>query len=142
VLLVLALWTSAQAPPSRGDRLLLLRVPESQCSFGDGRPIVVHFEKGGAVWINEENVGALKAPERIAEIMSTRAERAVFLLPGREATVQEVANIADQLHSKVQDLHIGIVTNSQRETMKRKVGEIDHFPIECLTWPREAYPTL
>jgi hypothetical protein len=73
--------------------------------------------------------------------MANRAERAVFLLPGKEASVQQVADLADQLHSAVAALHIGVVTYSQqelleRESMERKGDAIKYVPIECMAWPR------
>jgi biopolymer transport protein ExbD len=139
--LVIALIAAAPGPPASGVRLDLLRLREAPFDCGDGRPVVIHFEGGGSVWINEENVGAKRTPQAVADIMANRAERAVFLLPGKEASVQQVADLADQLHSAVAALHIGVVTYSQqelleRESMERKGDAIKYVPIECMAWPR------
>ena len=136
--LVLALFAAAPGPAARGVRVELLRQGPSEC--GDTRPVVIHFEEGGSVWINEENVGARRAPQAVSEIMATRAERAVFLLPGKETSVQEVTSLADSLHSAVADLRIGVVTNRQLESTEREESGMKYVPIDCMAWPRYADP--
>ena len=143
--LVLVLFAAAPGPPARGVRLEVLRLREAPFDCGDGRPVVVHFEEGGSVWINEENVGARRAPQAVAEIMANRAERVVFLLPGKEASVQDVSSLVDRLHSAVEDLNIGVVTYSQRELLERdSMGQggngMKYVPIECMAWPPSADP--
>jgi len=144
--LVLALFAAAPVPPAKGVRFELLRLREAPFVCGDGRPVVVHFEKGGAVWINEENVGAQRTPRAVAEIMTNRAERVVFLLPGKDSSVQDVSSLVDRLNSAVSDLNIGVVTDSQRELLERDSvrqngNGMKYVPIECMAWPSSAFPT-
>jgi biopolymer transport protein ExbD len=117
-------------PPARGVRVELLREGPSDC--GDGRPVVIHWGPDGQVWLNEEGVGAQRAPQIVAEIMTSRAEKAVFLLPGKEASVQEVADLAARLHSAVDGLRIGVVTSRQRESITQVYNGMTYVPIGCM----------
>jgi biopolymer transport protein ExbD len=121
-------------PPACGVPFDLLREGSSDC--GDGRPVVIHWGPDGQVWLNEDGIGVQRAPQIVAEIMASRAEKAVFLLPGTEASVQEVADLAARLHSTVDGLRIGVVTNRQRESITQVYKGMTYVPIGCLAWPR------
>jgi biopolymer transport protein ExbD len=123
---------------AHGVSLLLPSAPlSSDC--GDSRDVVIHWKDDGSVWLNEENVGAVRAPARVAEIMQNRAERVVFLIPGKGESVQDVASLAARLNNSVDDLHIGLVTNRQIEEMTRTDHGITWDPIGCMGFPRSAF---
>jgi hypothetical protein len=121
------------AGPSQGIWYELLRPGPDDC--GDGWPIVVHLEPGRQVWINQQNTGPQEALEMVRGAMATRAERAVFLLPRSHGTVQEVAQLSDQLASTAEDLHIGLVTSRDERLVTRTRGNRSIVNIECMRWP-------
>jgi biopolymer transport protein ExbD len=132
--LILTACVAGLKPPAHGVRLLLPREPKSfEC--GDARTEVIHWGDDGSVWLNEENVGASRAPARVAEVMADRAERVIFLIPGKNSSVQDVAELAARLNSSVDDLQIGLVTNRQVKSMTRTDNGITWVPIECMGWP-------
>jgi len=67
--------------------------------------------------------------------MADRAERVIFLIPGKNSSVQDVAELAARLNSSVDDLQIGLVTNRQVKSMTRTDNGITWVPIECMGWP-------
>ena len=123
--------------PSSGVRLILPREPTSTYC-GDSRAEVIHWGDDGSIWLNEEKVGAVDAPGRVAQVMQDRAERVLFLIPGESASVQEVADLATRLNASVDDLHIGLFTNRQVKSMTRTDHGMTWVPIGCMAWPQTA----
>jgi hypothetical protein len=99
---------------------------------------VIHWGDDGSIWLNEEKVGAVDAPGRVAQVMQDRAERVLFLIPGESASVQEVADLATRLNASVDDLHIGLFTNRQVKSMTRTDHGMTWVPIGCMAWPQTA----
>jgi biopolymer transport protein ExbD len=120
--------------PSQGIQLLLLREPSSS-NCGDGRPIVLHNEPDGSWWINQDKLRPAKIPEAVAQIMESRAERAVYLIPREKSSMQEIAGLTANLEAATPDLHIGIVTHNQIQSMTRHDHGLQWVPITCMSWP-------
>ena len=138
--LLLCLCSAAFKPtPASGVRLILPREPTSTYC-GDGRDEGIHCGNDDSIWLNEEKVGAANAPKRVAQVMENRAERALFLIPGESASVQEVADLATRLNASVDDPRIGLVTNKQVKSMTRRDHGITWIPIGCMGWPRSGFP--
>lgn len=137
--LILVLCAAVDSKPgARGVSLLLPSAPVSH-DCGDARTVVIHWKEDGSVWLNEENVGAVRAPARVAEVMENRAERVVFLIPGKGQSVQDVTSLVARLNNSVDDLHIGLVTNRQIEAMTRTEHGMTWVPIGCMGFLRSAF---
>ncbi len=136
--LILALYVAANLKtPARGVLLILPKEPTSS-DCGDSRTEVIHWGVDGAVWLNEEEVGAERMPDRVAEIMANRAERVLFVVPGKYASVEEVVDLIARINASVDDLHVGMVTNKQITAMTRTDHGVTWIPIDCMRWPQSA----
>jgi hypothetical protein len=122
------------AAPSQGVWMELLQEPETtEC--GDGRPVVLHAESG--IWkLNEDEIRMAQVPATVADIMASRAERGVFFIPPRDSTVQEVLSLAANMEAQTENLHIGLVTHRQIQSMTREEYGFRYVPVACMRWPR------
>ena len=136
--LVLAVCAFAPRQPAEGTHLILLSARPCPPCCVDGREEIVHWGPGQEVWINEERVGAEKAPARIAELMENRAERAIYLMPDREVPYQEVTELASRLQASVDGLYIGLVTRREMKKTESTINGETHYDLECLAWPASA----
>lgn len=113
LLLILILVLLALRQQEYGVRIVLLHLPTKDYQCGDGRPVVVHWGVNHALWINNANVGEANAPYEVRRIMESRAERILIVIPPEDSPVQDVMESLNRLQNAIDDLHVGLITNSQ-----------------------------
>jgi hypothetical protein len=70
--------------------------------------------------------------------MADRPERAVFLLPGQDASVREVADLVTRLNNAVSGLFIGVVTYTQQNDADWPNRPFGNAVVGCMAFPATA----
>jgi hypothetical protein len=70
------------------------------------------------VQVNLEKLNRASALRRIQDEMQPRAERVVFILADREATVQQFVSLSQDLRSTINNLRLVVVTDAVMEQTK------------------------
>ena len=82
--------------------------PQKQTDVND-RTIVVQVLKGGAVKINQDDVGIDKLQGRLEDIFKMRAEKVAFVRGDEDLTFSDVAQVIDKVHAAGVD-KVGLIT--------------------------------
>jgi hypothetical protein len=83
--------------------------------------------------INGRDIENRRLGPVIGEIMETRAERVVYVVPESEISYERFAQALDTLNGSAQDLHIAVLSGHLRQAFfERRLSPCD------LAWPGDS----
>jgi len=131
LLLILLVWAFVvRGPVSEGFRVPVIQLHHSPNEPTDcgGRAEFVRLTKDGRTWINSDEIPANAIRAEVAELMTNRAERAVYIEVDSELTYGQFAQFADRVEGATDDLHIVLVSGDARRAFERDHDLCDlHF---------------
>ena len=135
--LVAALFSAALRLPVRRSPSQIAP-PSSRTGHVRRRPTRCDSFRTRRGGVAHKNIGAQRTPAAVTEIMADRPERAVFLLPGQDASVREVADLVTRLNNAVSGLFIGVVTYTQQNDADWPNRPFGNAVVGCMAFPATA----
>jgi len=139
VFLILGLCSFAiRLPASVGVRIPVMRLPHLSPGewreFECARILLVQLQGNGSLMLNQDPISFDALAPTLAEIMSNRAEPAVYLMVDPNVSYAQFSAVLDRIHGSVSGLHIAVVTRGlRRESGTTPVG------VCSLEWPKEEF---
>jgi biopolymer transport protein ExbD len=132
---------AVQASPSVGIEIpvLGLRHHGDQISC-DGRWEFVQLLDDGRTKINEKEIPERDLPSLVGNIMKSRAERVIYLVPSSGIPYSRLVETLSRLKKTVPDLHVGVMFGKVRDAyMEPRVlspGHVGRGYLPCdIKWP-------
>src|SRR5271169_6761579 len=121
IFLILILCTFAMRKPvSTGIRIPVIRLhhdPNEPTDCG-GRSEFIRLTRDGRTWINEDEIPRDQLVPKIAELMESRVERAVYVVVDSEMSYGQFAEFLGQVAGAATDLHVVVVSGEVRRALE------------------------
>lgn len=83
----------------------------------DDIPIVLRLTRDGRMWFNQTEVSPNEIGERVAEVVRSRQEFAVYVMADSQVSYSQFINFLDRLYGAIPALRVILVTDTLRERL-------------------------
>jgi biopolymer transport protein ExbD len=134
-----------QTPPSTGFKVPLPRLhhhrDQSSC---DGRWEFIQLLDDGRTKINDDEITKGELAPLISNIMASRAERVVYVVPSSGIPYSRLVETLSSLKTAVRDIHIGVLSGKVRDAyMKPRLISANRLSLSyspCdIEWPTAEF---
>lgn len=134
VLLTLCIF-AVQSPPSTGFKFPLLRLHHHKDQIScDGQWEFVQLLDDGTTKINEKRIREEDLPSLVNNIMESRAERVIYVVPSPGIPYSRFVETLSTLRKTVPDLHIGVLSGEVRDAYMKPSLQRSYLPCD-IEWP-------
>lgn len=134
-----------QSPPSTGFKIPLLRLDHHRDQIScDGRWEFIQLLDDGRTKINDDEIAKEQLAARVSNIMASRAERVVYVVPSSGIPYSRLVETLSSLKAAVPDIHIGVLSGKVRDAYfePRPISANRFFPSysPCdIAWPAAEF---
>ena len=130
---------SVQSPPSMGIKIPLLKLHHHNDQMTcDGRWEFVQLLDDGTTKINEEQIREEDLAPLVSNIMESRAERVVYVVPSPGIPYSRFVETLSTLRKATPDLHIGVLSGKVRDAYMQPGLDRHYLPCD-IEWPAGEY---
>jgi biopolymer transport protein ExbD len=134
VLLTLCIF-AVQSTPSTGIKIPILRLHHHKDQLTcDGRWEFVQLLDDGTTKINEEQIREEDLASLVNNIMESRAERLIYMVPSPAIPYSRFVGTLSTLRKTVPDLHIGVLSGEVRDAYMKPGLHRLYLPCD-IEWP-------
>lgn len=134
ILLTLRIF-SVQSSPSVGIEIPLLALHHHKDQLTcDGRWEFVQLLDDGTTKINEEQIREKDLSLLVRNIMESRAERVIYVVPSPGIPYSRFVETLSTLRKSARDLHIGVLSGKTRDTYMQPSLDRRYLPCD-IEWP-------
>jgi hypothetical protein len=134
ILLTLCIF-SVQSPPSTGIKIPVLKLRHhSDHLTCDGRWEFVQLLDDGTTKINERKIPEEDLASLVGNIMASRAERVIYVVPSPGIPYSRFVATLGSLKKTVPDLHIGVLSGEVRNAYMQPGLPRLYLPCD-IVWP-------
>ena len=122
---------AAQKPASTGVWMSVVRLRPNRVQFScDGRFVFIQLLADGKTKINGTEIHSGDLTPRIGEMMESRVERVVYLVPEDAISYARFVETLDRVNRAAADMHVVVLSGSVRdEYFQRRLQPCD------IIWP-------
>lgn len=135
-LILLACDLAVQQPASMGIRMPLLRLQQSRQDIScDGRWVFVELLGDGKAMVNSEPRPIENLSAIVGQLMESRAERVVYLIPSRDITFSRFIGTLNALQKSAPGIHVGVLSGKLRDEY---ILQRMYLPCD-IVWPANEF---
>jgi hypothetical protein len=145
-LILLGCILATQRPVPMGVRMPLLRLRQSRQDIScDGRWVFVELLEHGKAKVNSEPAPTENLSAIVGQLMESRAERVVYLVPSRGISFSWFVETLNALQESAPGTHVGVLSGTVRDQYEGpSTGSIlqrTYLPCD-IVWPAKGFRTI
>ncbi|MDQ1388580.1 MAG: hypothetical protein QOF56_2034 [Acidobacteriaceae bacterium] len=145
-LILLGCVFAIQRPASMGVRMPLLRLRQPRQDIScDGRWVFVELLEDGKAKVNSEPAPTENLSAIVGQLMESRAERVVYLVPSRGISFYRFVETLNALQESAPGTHVGVLSGTVRDQYEgpstASILQRTYLPCD-IVWPAKEFRTI